>query len=801
MIKYFGIRHLSPVCAYFLREFLQRENPELLLVEGPSDLDDLMDGLVSKEAQLPAAILAYTKEAPIETVLYPFAEFSPEYQAILWAKENDREVRFCDLPSGVSLAHYRRMRELAEVAENADDAKDVEDAKVVEARSVYEQIEVITGVEHDAFWEYTFEQCADEADLVEAMAKYGAYLREFSERDPEGKETSSLPHSLVKKEAAVHEALRESCMRWMIAEAAAKNPAQKIVVVTGAYHTSAVQQPCTDEDRARMERLQAGKLQTEKPQAGKHASDGFLSAESRATLMPYSYYRLSEHSGYGAGAKSPFYYEILWRSRNAGGSIELAAVEYLTRLATYQRIHGNMASSAQVIEALRLAKELAAMHGGAFPALSDLRAAAVTCLGEGSFAQISLAVADTEIGTKIGKMPEGTVCTSVQDDFNRALKELKLEKYRSAELQELELDLRENLRVKSEEAAFLDLHRSFFLHRLAALKTGFAEKTVRRQDNATWAEKWNLRWTPEVEIRIVEASLKGDTIEQAAAAVLGERLLAASTVKETTAILAVSLEAGLVQCVQDAIRAVQRQAAGNEALRDVGNALGDLSMIVRFGNIRRIDTSEMGPLMEKLFLKFCLNLSGEAVCDEAAAKEMLPAFSTVWDAVLIHEFLDRERLVKAFRNLAEDDMANPLLSGFACGALTERGDLDAAQLYALMERHLAKGMPASDGAFWFEGFAERNHRALISRLGIWEHLAAYIAELDEEEFKAAVICLRRTFSTFTPAEKLDIAENICEVLGVSGTGGEAYVTAVLTEQETQAVNQAVADVDDFDFDI
>ena len=329
-------------------------------------------------------------------------------------------------------------------------------------------------------------------------------------------------------------------------------------------------------------------------------------------------------------------------------------------------------------------------------------------------------------------------------------------------MQELELDLRENLRVKSEAAAFLDLHRSFFLHRLAALNIGFAQALARQQDKATWAEKWGLRWTPEAEIRIVEASLKGDTIEQAAAAVLGERLMAASSVKETTAILTVSLKAGLVQCVRDAIAAVQRQAAGNEALQDMGNAIGDLSVIMRFGNIRRIDTSEIGPLMEKLFLKFCLNLQAEAVCDEAAAKEILPALASVWDAVQIHDFLDKARIVSAFLRLAEDDMANPLLSGFACGALAERGDIDAERLYALMERHLAKGMPASDGAYWFEGFAERNHRALISRLGIWEHLAAYIAGLDEEEFKAAVICLRRAFSAFTPAEKLDIAENICE---------------------------------------
>ena len=782
-ITYFGIRHLSPVCAYYLRELLQKEKPGLVLIEGPSDRNDLMDGLVSEEAQLPAAILAYTKEPPVETVLYPYAEFSPEYQAIRWAKENGAQARFIDLPSGVTLGYYKELRRREEEAEAAGQEKeDGEEAGTEKQRtpSVYERIEQVTGVAHDTFWEYTFEGCDNGEDLIAATEKYGASLREFS-----GKEDDDFK--------AEHEALRECYMRRCIAEALAEDAQRDIVVVTGAFHTVAVQETYTEDDRKKTDAALNSKQNIN---------------DCNATLMPYSYYRLSEHSGYGAGARAPYYFEILWRCRNASGGApggDMAASEYLTRVAAYQRAHGGMASSAQVIEALRLAKELAAMNGGRYPALADLRSAAVTCIGEGSFAEIATAVADTEIGTRIGQMPEGTVCTSVQEDFLRQLKELKLEKYRSSERQELELDLRENLRVKSQEAAFLDLHRSFFLHRMAVLETGFGMQEHRQQDKATWAEKWSLQWTPETEIRIVEASLKGDTIEEAAVTVLGEKLRAAENIRQTSAVLAKALEAGLTVCVREAISAVQNSAAGNEAVQDIGKAIGDLSMTVRFGNIRRMDLSGIEPLMEKLFLKFCLNVQKECICDEAAAKEIMPALGTVWDAVQIHDFLDKDRLLRTYLELAEDDMVNPLLAGFACGALAERGDIDAEKLYALMERHLAKGMPASDGAYWFEGLAEKNHRALIARLGIWEHLAAYIRSLDEEEFKSATICLRRTFSTFSPAEKLDIAENICEILGVSKTAGAAYVNSTLTEAESEAVHaaeeSAIGDVDDFDFDI
>lgn len=131
-------------------------------------------------------------------------------------------------------------------------------------------------------------------------------------------------------------------------------------------------------------------------------------------------------------------------------------------LAKFQREKGYGTSSAEVIEALRLSNTLAGMRNGTSPSLEDLRDAAITCMGHGSFGEISLGCATAEIGTKIGYLPKGVVCTSVQEDFQRQLKELKLERYLSPQVADLELDLRENLRVKSEKSAFLDLNRSFF---------------------------------------------------------------------------------------------------------------------------------------------------------------------------------------------------------------------------------------------------------------------------------------------------------------------------------------------------
>ena len=88
----FGIRHLSPAGAWHLLRLLEEVRPRLVLVEGPSDLTGLMADLVRPETVPPVAILAYTQETPVRSILYPLAEYSPEYAAIREEEGIDRAV-------------------------------------------------------------------------------------------------------------------------------------------------------------------------------------------------------------------------------------------------------------------------------------------------------------------------------------------------------------------------------------------------------------------------------------------------------------------------------------------------------------------------------------------------------------------------------------------------------------------------------------------------------------------------------------------------------------------------------------
>lgn len=746
-VNFFGIRHLSPAGGFFLEKYLDELRPECVLIEAPCDFEDVLPDIVRAETKPPFAILAYTKEPPVRTILYPFAEYSPEYRALLWAHKKGVPVRFTDLPSGTFLALEREPEKTGENNEEHEP-------------SVYEKLDIQSGEgSHETFWERTLEHCADFFAYHGGANLFGAKIRENSSKND---------GDIAELE------LREIFMRSVIRKAAKEFSPENIVVVTGSYHVDGLLNWQDDETLPK-----------------------FPETESLHTLMPYSYYRLSTRSGYGAGNKAPAYYGLIWEGLKRNDPL-YAANAYLAKIAEFQRKNGFAASSAQVIEALRLACSLAEMRGKAanMPVLRDLRDAAETCLGEGSFASVSMAVADTEIGTKIGELPEGVSRTSIQDDFYRQLKDLKLEKYRTMTQQDLKLDLRENRRAASEKAAFLDLNRSFFLHRLRVLDIGFAEHHAVPQDNATWAEMWSLRWTPEAEIRLVESALRGDTVELAASFALKERVEGAAMPEIAEAIEDAFL-CGMSAALDYAVTALQAAAVDAVSFEELSRTAFRLSNIIGYGDIRKVEIPAVVPILKQLYYRACLILEDACVCDDTAANSVAEAMNLLNSVELARDILNTEDWVIALKGVSRRDDLNTTLSGLAAAILLERSEMTNEELKIEVSRRLSKGVPADLGAGWFEGLTMKNRYGLIARLSLWESLDEYIQSLDDEEFKRALVFLRRAFSDFSAGEKDGIAENLGEIWGLNG----AEVSEIVNAQLDTASQEQIAALDDFDFDI
>ncbi|HEY2952044.1 MAG TPA: DUF5682 family protein, partial [Verrucomicrobiae bacterium] len=699
----FGVRHLSPAAAWHLRQLLARVRPKLVLIEGSDDADELIPHIVSPKSKLPIAILAYTTDVPVRTFVYPLATYSPEYQALVWCQENKAKARFMDLPSSVFLGLMdrddgtavleqekmkdteKKKKEKPTLAQTfAEDEEEAKAAPVIEEKpkhdSVYDQIAQLAGEpDYETYWERHFEQLRADNTYLNAARAYGEELRameDFSTR------------------LAAENLVREAYMRRKIQHAIADGfKPEQIVVVTGAFHATALgpeRPPMTDEDFAKL-----------------HCR------ESKMTLMPYSFFKLSSQSGYGAGNHAPAYFEMVWNSYHDNSAPALPTL-FLTSVARELRAAGTFRSTAEVIDGVRLAETMAGIRNSA-PTLRELQDAAVTLLGQGDPAVVRESLLRVEVGTAIGTLAKGVSQTSIQDDFYRELSRLKLEQFKAGVKRDLDLDLRENRRVKSAEAAFLDLHRSSFLHRLAVLEVPFAKKQDVRQEGTTWAERWALQWTPEAEIAIVEAVLLGETIELAVGFKFKQRLEKCTSIAEAATIILQACECGMSGSIELARQTLQRLANDSSDFTALASATYELGLVIRYGDVRQFDAEPLQPLLEQLFLEGALSLVGAANCDLAAAKKMVAGMNELNKVALDYTSLIDEPLwISELQKLARADHLNPLLSGYACALLVERNLISNEELAREVSRRLSPGIEADLGAGWFEGLAMRNRYALLT---------------------------------------------------------------------------------------
>src|SRR5262245_9953472 len=103
-IRFFGIRHHGPGSARRLVEALDELRPAAVLIEGPADASDLLPLVADPAMVPPVALLTYAADDPARAVFWPFASWSPEYQAARWAVRHGADVRFIDLPASWRLA-------------------------------------------------------------------------------------------------------------------------------------------------------------------------------------------------------------------------------------------------------------------------------------------------------------------------------------------------------------------------------------------------------------------------------------------------------------------------------------------------------------------------------------------------------------------------------------------------------------------------------------------------------------------------------------------------------------------------
>ncbi|MFG6432220.1 DUF5682 family protein [Roseateles sp. LYH14W] len=386
MEHFFGIRHHGPGCARSLVRALDALKPDCVLIEGPPEAEGLLGAVLQEGMTPPVALLSYAPDEPGRAVYHPFAEFSPEWQALRWAATAAVPARFIDLPVALSLGREREDTEL-----RADPL-----SRLAEAAGY---------ADGEAWWNDQVEERGDGEQLFSAIAEAMNALRaDAGESDP-------------------HDLLREAHMRQCL-RAAKKEGFERIAVVCGAWHLPALQADVTAKaDAALLKDAQAGQKKL----------------KIACTWVPWTYRHLTRASGYGAGIASPGWYEHLWAS-TAGD--QPRAIGWLARVATLMRARDLDCSSAHLIEAARLADTLAALRGRPAPGLEELHEATRTVLTLGDDTVLRFVADALVVGDRFGQVPADVPTVPLQRDLEQAQKSLRL---KAEALQKtLDLDLRQN---------------------------------------------------------------------------------------------------------------------------------------------------------------------------------------------------------------------------------------------------------------------------------------------------------------------------------------------------------------------
>ena len=103
-LEVLGIRHHGPGSARAVAGALDELAPDVVVIEGPPELDSLVPLAASPDLVPPVAGLIYDVDSPRRSAFYPFALFSPEWVALQWALAHGVPVRFADLAATNVLA-------------------------------------------------------------------------------------------------------------------------------------------------------------------------------------------------------------------------------------------------------------------------------------------------------------------------------------------------------------------------------------------------------------------------------------------------------------------------------------------------------------------------------------------------------------------------------------------------------------------------------------------------------------------------------------------------------------------------
>jgi hypothetical protein len=521
-------------------------------------------------------------------------------------------------------------------------------------------------------------------------------------------------------------------------------------VVVGAFHAVAL--PFTKGKKAKA------------PAAG---SDVLLCQHSYRALARL--YALNRRPAWG---------EAVWEHLQGGSDAPFddAGRELLLAALHQARRDGVVVSTGDGVGAWAMARNLATLRGAAEVGPEELHDAALAAFVKGDVrafgAPVESAVRDTLVGRRMGAVCAGAGRPPLVDDYYSQAKTHRLDLTGAARTVRCDLGKQPKHHDKSA-----------FLHRCELLALPmFGRLDGRRDDHFQGpdlvagtdlhlvGESWAVRWTEEVDDRLLELSDRGATVAQAAAHTLREQLAQAEgEVPRVTALLVSAVRMQLLALVPSLLDATERSLATDEAFDHLVGALVELRMLARYrARLPELVVSRVELLSATLYQRAVRRVSSlRRVPDDDVAAAVDRLQTLVRYAVVAEA--DLGLLATELRSLVADEGTPSALRGVGCGVLYSLGRL-GERVIEVELRGYAQGPRVTEVGGFLDGLFLSARSLLLVSERLQAAVHQLVVQLPPDRFEAVLPELRRAFTRFIPSEVEGIGAAVARRLGASVEG-------------------------------
>jgi hypothetical protein len=482
-------------------------------------------------------------------------------------------------------------------------------------------------------------------------------------------------------------------------------------------------------------------------------------------MAPYSYFRISELSGYGAGNRAPRFYELCFERHSAGDSQLQVVIEHVSEVIKQARSAGDPLSTADGISATQHAMMLARLRGRREPVLDDIRDAVLTCCCKGNptadAGNLLEAMDEVNIGTKLGRVTDRIGRLPIVADFYEQLRRLDIEEFAAREkVITYTLDKRQPS----------DAARSAFLHRLIFL--GIPVGGVHREQSpfgqSILKEQWRVKWDPKIEPSLIERNLHGDNIEAAATTLLKECLSKSSLeAVEAARQLVQAMDMDLPLLISQAEQSCGQAVDHDVRFGSLAGALSSLLLLERYAIYRNLGRQSLLSIIDRCFDRACFAVPGVASVAEEQWDGVVEGLLALAEPVMQRDDLDAD-LFAAHVSQAARVSAVPFLRGVFLGVLTEmrrvKPEFIASELAAFARSAPDQQVLAGD---FLHGVLK------VSKTAIMVGATALVRAVDEllraaerDTFLTMVPRLRAAFEALHARQRDGVAARVAELYGL-----------------------------------